>query len=140
MTPAAHVESVGSQSNAPTTTSDPLGSLTTDERKESCSVRNCSSLSASGPRPRSGPPSTTRRVGSPPVWESITFTLRIMYGLIDSVQRSALSSQLLATPPGPPPLPPRVQNLFVIPAKERPADGKPGRESSCFEATKFQVF
>src|ERR1700758_314797 len=74
MTPAAHVRSTGSQSNAPTTTSDPLGSFTTAERKLSWYSRNRSSLSARAPLPSSGPPLTTSRVGSPPVWESITLT------------------------------------------------------------------
>ena len=49
----------------------PRGSFTTAERKVSNSSRKRSSRSAMVPRPRSGPPATTTRVGSPPVWESI---------------------------------------------------------------------
>src|ERR1017187_395753 len=58
-------------------TSDPLGSFTTAERKSSCFWRNRSSLEARASLPRSGPPLTTTRVGSPPVWESITCTRRV---------------------------------------------------------------
>src|SRR6516225_6933753 len=77
MTPAAQAGSTGSQSNPPTITSDPRGSLTTAERKSSYSLRNRSSLWARGPFPSSGPPLTTNRVGSPPVCESITRTFRL---------------------------------------------------------------
>ncbi len=56
-------------------TSEPLGSLTTADRKRSCWLRKRSSLSDNGPSPRSGPPLTTTCVGSPPVWESMTRTL-----------------------------------------------------------------
>src|SRR6266498_376852 len=77
MTPAAQVGSHGSHSIAPTTTSEPRGSLTTAERNRSCSERKRARRSAIAARPRSGPPLITRRVGSPPVCESITRTLRI---------------------------------------------------------------
>ena len=79
MTPAAQRGSDGSQSSAPTITSEPRGSLTTAERKRSYSVRKRSRRSASVPSPRSGPPSTTSRVGSPPVCESMT-RMRCMRG------------------------------------------------------------
>src|SRR5215831_2413716 len=72
ITPAAQSGSEGSQSIAPTTTSDPRGSFTTADRKKSWSLRNRSSRSDNGPAPKSGPPLTTKRVGSPPVWESTT--------------------------------------------------------------------
>src|SRR5690349_20680070 len=75
MTPAAHSGSSGGQSSPPTTTSDPLGSFTTADRKVSCSRRKRFTLAAKSPLPKSGPPLITRRVGSPPVWESITLTL-----------------------------------------------------------------
>src|SRR6267378_2183889 len=72
MTPAAHVRSTGSHNRAPTITSDPRGSFTTADRKLSYWERKRSCRSAKGPVPRSGPPLTTNRVGSPPVWESMT--------------------------------------------------------------------
>ena len=53
---------------APTSTSEPRGSFTTAERKASCWVRNDSSFSAVVRPFNSGPPATTMRVGSPPVW------------------------------------------------------------------------
>src|ERR1700710_279858 len=71
MTAAAHAGSSGSHNNAPTITSEPRGSVTTPERQSSCFVRRFSRRSASVPPPRSGPPDVTRRVGSPPVWESM---------------------------------------------------------------------
>src|ERR1700693_1225076 len=74
MTPASLDGSEGSQSSAPTIASLPRGSLTTAERKPSKSLRKRSRRSVIGPRPRSGPPATTTRVGSPPVCESITLT------------------------------------------------------------------
>src|SRR6266496_33195 len=77
MTPAAQVGSHGSHSIAPTTTSEPRGSLTMAERNRSCSEQKRVRRSAIEARPRSGPPLITRRVGSPPVCESITRTLRI---------------------------------------------------------------
>src|SRR5215472_2870043 len=76
MTPAAHSGFSGWQSSPPTTTSDPRGSFTTADLKVSCSRQNRSSLPANSPFPKSGPPLITRRVGSPPVWESITLTFR----------------------------------------------------------------
>src|SRR5690242_12245004 len=76
MTPAAQLESQGSHSRPPTTTSDPRGSFTIAERNSSYALRNRASRSVSDPRPRSGPPATTSRVGSPPVCESTTRTLR----------------------------------------------------------------
>src|SRR5579864_3420756 len=57
-------------------TSDPRGSFTTADLKVSYRLRKHCSLSARPPSPRSGPPLTTNRVGSPPVWESITLTFR----------------------------------------------------------------
>src|SRR5262252_4563379 len=75
MTPATHSEFRGLQRSPPTTTSDPLGSFTTADRNLSCSWRKRSSLPARSAFPNSGPPLMTRRVGSPPVWESITLTL-----------------------------------------------------------------
>src|SRR5580692_6650587 len=74
MTPAAQVGSRGSESSPPTMTSEPRGSLTIAERKLSCWVRKHSKRSTREPGPRSGPPLTISRVGSPPVWESITRT------------------------------------------------------------------
>src|SRR5579863_10610174 len=82
MTPAAQAGSRGSHNNAPTMTSEPRGSFTIADRKLSCSVRKRSSRWVRGPWPRSGPPLTTTRVGSPPVWESITRTLRILRSII----------------------------------------------------------
>src|SRR5215467_251592 len=75
MTPAAHSGFSGLHSSPPTTTSDPRGSFTTADLKVSCSARKRSNLPAKSPFPKSGPPLITRRVGSPPVWESITLTL-----------------------------------------------------------------
>src|SRR6202795_2072645 len=74
ITPAAQLASSGSYSSAPTKTSDPLGSLTTPDRKRLYSVRKRSRRCATLPTPRSGPPSITTRVGSPAVWESTTRT------------------------------------------------------------------
>src|ERR1044072_4907036 len=76
MTPVTHVSSTGGHNNAPTTASEPRGSFTTARRKSSCSSRKRSSLAESEPLPRSGAPSITTRVGSPPVCESITFMRR----------------------------------------------------------------
>src|SRR5437899_1420335 len=73
MTPAAHERSAGFRSSAPTSTSEPRGSFTTAERNGSYSRRKRSSRSGVLPAPRSGPPPMTTRVGSPPVWESITW-------------------------------------------------------------------
>src|SRR5438067_527202 len=73
MTPATHAGSAGSHSNAPTSTSEPRGSLTTAERNSSKSARKRDRRSLKLPRPRSGPPATTTRVGSPAVWESMTW-------------------------------------------------------------------
>src|SRR5258708_4935444 len=77
MTPAVESFSTGSHNSAPTTTSDPRGSLTTAERTWSKSFLNFSNLSAIVPAPNSGPPSTITLVGSPPVCESITRILDI---------------------------------------------------------------
>src|SRR5437867_1042857 len=54
----------------------PRGSLTTAERTWSKRARKRSRRSAMGPVPSSGPPATTTRVGSPPVWESM---MRILW-------------------------------------------------------------
>src|SRR5215468_4687302 len=70
MTPMSQLLSDGSQSSAPTIASEPRGSLTIAARQRSFLVRKTSSLCATVPPPRSGPPSRTSRVGSPPVWES----------------------------------------------------------------------
>ena len=60
-------------SSAPTITSEPRGSLTTAERKSSKSLAEAVAGARPASRcPRSGPPATTTRVGSPPVWESMT--------------------------------------------------------------------
>src|SRR5437868_7468132 len=77
MTPAAQPGSAGSTSSAPTITSDARGSLTHAERKRSNSQPKRSRRSARLPLPRSGSPSTTTRVGSPPVWESTTLMRRM---------------------------------------------------------------
>src|SRR5438093_5483173 len=90
MTPATQDRSAGSRSNAPTSTSDPRGSLTIAERKRSCCSRNRFRRSDSGPPPSSGPPLMTTRVGSPAVWESITWMrcircLRKLWTVLDAV-------------------------------------------------------
>src|ERR1043166_1563442 len=75
----SHDFSCGSTSKAPTITSEPRGSFTMAERNRSCCSRKIFSRSAIVPRPSSGPPLITIRVGSPPVLESmmlIFFTLR----------------------------------------------------------------
>src|SRR5271165_2971491 len=75
MTPASQEGSAGSHSRAPTMASLPRGSFTTAERNPSNWERKRASRSAMLPWPSSGPksdpPATTTRVGSPPVWESI---------------------------------------------------------------------
>src|SRR5580658_461251 len=87
MTPAAHFGFTGWQSSAPTTTSEPRGSQQTPERNPSYLARNTSSRLASDPSPRSGPPSSTTRVGSPSVCESNTLTRLLiaetMRGIVD---------------------------------------------------------
>src|SRR5579863_10627296 len=83
MIPAAHPGSLGAQRRPPTMTSDPLGSFTTAERNSSCWSRNRFSLPESGPEPRSGPPSITTLVGSPPVWESMTRTFLAVFGILN---------------------------------------------------------
>ena len=45
-------------------------------------ARKHSRRSASVPSPKSGPPATTTRVGSPPVWESMTLTLRRVVDMV----------------------------------------------------------
>src|SRR5919206_3874770 len=77
MTPAAQPFSAGSTSSAPTITSDARGSFTHAERKRSNSRPKRSRRSARLSLPRSGMPSTTTRVGSPPVCESTTL-MRLM--------------------------------------------------------------
>src|SRR5579872_3923017 len=77
MTPVTQARSAGCTNNAPTSTSEPRGSFTTALRKPSCCALKRSMRSATEPPPRSGPPSTTTRVGSPPVCESMTRTLCI---------------------------------------------------------------
>jgi hypothetical protein len=72
ITPATQAGSDGGNKIAPTMTSDPRGSLTTAERKVSYRSRNTARRSAIVPTPSSGPPAVTTRVGSPPVWVSIT--------------------------------------------------------------------
>src|SRR3990167_6736395 len=73
MTPAALAGSCGAQSSAPTTTSLPRGSSTVAARQASWRSASSARRSAMVPVPRSGKPSMTSRVGSPPVWESITW-------------------------------------------------------------------
>src|SRR5581483_8982302 len=92
MTPAAQLESQGSHSRPPTTTSDPRGSFTIAERNSSYALRNRASRSVSDPLPRSGPPATTSRVGSPPVWESTTRTLRTSRPVLDTTLSRWLDS------------------------------------------------
>src|SRR5947207_1682858 len=77
MTPMSQPGSDGLQSNAPTITSEPLGSFTIAARQRSCLSRKMVSRCARVPLPRSGPPSRTSRVGSPPVWESRTAIRRL---------------------------------------------------------------
>ena len=62
----------GWQRTAPTSTSEPRGSQITARRNESWCVRNRSRCSVTDPPPKSGPPATITRVGSPPVCESMT--------------------------------------------------------------------
>src|SRR4051794_22335234 len=76
MTPAAQEGSTGGQSKAPTTGSEPRGSLTTADRNVSCKLRNRASRSGSGAAGRTGLPASTTRVGSPPVCESMTSMTR----------------------------------------------------------------
>jgi hypothetical protein len=73
MTPSSQSPRSGAHNSAPTSTSEPRGSLTMAERNPSKLSRKIRARSASGPAPRSGPPSTTRRVGSPAVCESMTW-------------------------------------------------------------------
>src|SRR5208283_4318840 len=79
MTPVTQSLSTGGTSKAPTVMSEPRGSFATAERKGSNCRRNRSRLSAKGPVPRSGPPEMTVRVGSPPVWESMTLMHRFIF-------------------------------------------------------------
>ncbi len=72
ITPHAAAGSDGSHRSAPTSTSEPRGSFTTADRTRSNRSRKTRARSATDPAPRSGPPATTTRVGSPAVWESIT--------------------------------------------------------------------
>src|SRR6185312_15334933 len=87
MTPVAHFGFKGLHNSAPTTTSEPRGSQLTPERNPSYWDRNISSRSASDPSPKSGPPSSTTRVGSPSVCESNTLTRLLiaetMKGIVD---------------------------------------------------------
>src|SRR3546814_2800337 len=69
--------------------SDRRGSLTTPARKGSKSRRNTASCSCSGPPPRSGPPEVIRRVGSPPVWESMMVKV-FMMRMVDETDGSVL--------------------------------------------------
>src|SRR3546814_6073731 len=69
--------------------SDRRGSLTTPARKGSKSRRNTASCSCSGPPPRSGPPEVIRRVGSPPVWESMMVKV-FMMRMVDDTDGSVL--------------------------------------------------
>ena len=62
----------GGSSSAPTMVSEPRGSQATALRQRSCTRANAARRSARLPVPRSGAPDTTTRVGSPPVWESMT--------------------------------------------------------------------
>src|SRR5450830_165943 len=71
MTPATQPGACGSHSSAPTSTSAPRGSQTTARRTWSKSAWKRRRRSSKGPAPSSGPPSMMRRVGSPPVWESM---------------------------------------------------------------------
>src|SRR3954451_320018 len=88
MTPAAQPGSAGSTSSAPTMTSDARGSFTHAERKRSNSRPKRSRRSARLPLPRSGSPSTTTRVGSPPVWESTTLMRRMTPSLLPARKQS----------------------------------------------------
>ena len=72
ITPHELAASCAAHKSAPTRTSEPRGSFTTHERNVSNRARKTCARSASGPVPRSGPPATTTRVGSPPVCESMT--------------------------------------------------------------------
>ena len=72
-TPVMQVESSGSQRHAPTMASKPRGSLMRVVRTQSASFSRKSRV-ALAPRGVSRP-ETMVRVGSPPVWESIIFTL-----------------------------------------------------------------
>src|SRR5579885_758924 len=75
MTPPTHAGCSDSQNRPPTKASEPRGSFTTAERMESKLVRKRSR------RVAIGPPASTMRVGSPPVWESTTrirFIARIL--------------------------------------------------------------
>ena len=71
ITPAVFAGSCGVQSRAPTITSLPRGSSTVVARQVSCCCASRARRCAMLPVPRSGKPSTTSRVGSPPVWESM---------------------------------------------------------------------
>src|SRR5215472_14204540 len=88
MTPVAHFGFCGLHSSAPTTTSEPRGSQLTPERNPSYLDRKTPRRSESDPPPRSGPPSSTTRVGSPSVCESrtltrLTFSDETMKGIVD---------------------------------------------------------
>src|SRR6266498_2820337 len=100
MTPAAQLGSDGSHKRAPTTTSEPRGSFTTAERNWSYWSRKRANRSVNGPRPRSGPPLTTSRVGSPPVCESTTRTLRTSCSASDLFAVRLSSTWLDSKPEG----------------------------------------
>src|SRR5881394_1074425 len=99
ITPAAQERSEGSNKRAPTSTSEPRGSLTTAERQRSCCSRKTCQRSATVPAPRSGAPATTTRVGSPPVWLSTNWILRgfISFGGDGNEKHLAIGSQLAAS-------------------------------------------
>ena len=57
-------------------TSEPRGSLTTAARTSvEIALETRQGVPAMVPLPSSGPPEITRRVGSPPVWESIAVSV-----------------------------------------------------------------
>src|SRR5579871_3572755 len=98
MTPALAEGSVGGVSSAPISTSEPRGSLQTAARKPSWPRLSTSTRSLSGPA-SAGPPSTTTRVGSPPVCESMT-RMRCI-GSVHQRRRARLDvAAVAAEPPG----------------------------------------
>src|SRR5258706_16315175 len=77
MSRATEPASTGGIRTAPTTTSEARGSVTIAARKWSCRARSASTRLRSGSAVSSGKPSSTSRVGSPPVCES-TYRIRFM--------------------------------------------------------------
>src|SRR5437867_4432625 len=75
MTPVVHDGSFGVQRRAPTSASEPRGSPTMTELDRGA-FESVAVADREDRRDKSGPPSTTTRVGWLAVWESITCIIR----------------------------------------------------------------